>query len=119
MSDKFITGCSTQTGHPLEDAVESFLIENMEWILSQDAVVEWCIAKKPWTEVVLFVTPPADAYGKSDAMRSSDLLQELNCRLISAGFKTNLPMYARHPDVHAMMDYPNRAIEILSTAWMN
>jgi len=68
---------------------------------------------------VLFVTPPADAYGKSDAMRSSDLLQELNCRLISAGFKTNLPMYARHPDGHVMMDYLNRAIEILSTAWMN
>jgi hypothetical protein len=119
MSDKFITGYSTKTGHLLEDAVESFLIENMEWILSQDAVVEWCIAAKPWAEAVLFVTPPADAYGKSDAMRSSELLQELNCRLISAGFKTNLPMYARHADGHVMMDYPNRAIEILSTAWMN
>jgi hypothetical protein len=119
MSDKFIKGYSRKTGHPLEDAVESFLIENMEWILSQDAVVEWCIVEEPWAEAVLFLTPPADVYGKSDEKQSSELLQELNCRLISAGFKTNLPMYARHADGHVMMDYPNRAIEILSTAWMN
>ena len=119
MSDKFITVCSTQTGHPLEDAVESFLIENMEWILSQDAVVEWCIVEKPCAEAVLFVTPPAEVHGKSDEKRSSELRQEINCRLISAGFKTNLPVYARHADGHVMMDYPNRAIEILSTAWMN
>ncbi len=66
MSDKLITGYLRKTGQPLEDAVESFLIENMEWILSQDAVVEWCIAEKPWAEAVLFVTPPADVYGKSD-----------------------------------------------------
>jgi hypothetical protein len=46
MSDKFM-GYSTETGHPLEDAVESFLIENTEWILSQDAVVKWCIVEKP------------------------------------------------------------------------
>ncbi len=50
MSDKFITGYSTETGHPLEDAVESFLIENMEWILSYDALVEWCIVEKPGEE---------------------------------------------------------------------
>jgi hypothetical protein len=119
MSDKFITGYSRKMDYPLEDALESFLIENTEWILSQDAVVEWCIVKKPWAEAVLFVTPPSDAYGKSDEKRSSELLQEINCRLISAGFKTNLPMYARHADGHVMMDYPNRAIEILSTAWLN
>jgi len=119
MSDKFIPGYSTKTGHPLEDAVESFLIENMEWILSQDAVVEWCIGAKPWAEAVLFVTPPADVHGKSDEKRNSELLQEINCRLISAGFKTNLPMYARHANGRVMMDYPNRAIEILSTAWVN
>ena len=119
MSDKLIGSCSTETGHPLEDAVESFLIENMEWILSQDAVVEWCIVEKPWAEAVLFVTPPADVYGKSDEKRSSELLEEINCRLISSGFKTNLPMYARHADGHVMTDYPNRAIEILSTAWVN
>jgi hypothetical protein len=59
------------------------------------------------------------AYGKSDEKRSSELLQEINCRLISAGFKTNLPMYVRHADGHVMMDYPNRAIEILSMAWVN
>jgi hypothetical protein len=119
MSDKFITGHSRKTGHPLETALESFLIENMEWVLSQDAVVEWCIVKKPWAEAVLFVTPPADVHGKSDEKRSSELVQEINCRLISAGFKTNLPMYARHADGHVMMHYPNRAIEILSTAWVN
>jgi hypothetical protein len=119
MSDKFIAGYSTEAGHPLEDALESFLIENTEWLLSQDAVVEWCIGAKPWAEAVLFLTPPSDAYGKSDEKRSSELLQEINCRLISAGFKTNLPMYARHADGHVMMDYPNRAIEILSTAWLN
>ena len=119
MSNKFITSYSTETGHPLEEAVESFLIENMEWILSQDAIVEWCIAEKLWAEAVLFVTPSADAYGKSDEKQSSELLQEINCRLISAGFKTNLPVYARHADGHVMMDYPNRAIEILSTAWVN
>ena len=119
MSDKFITGCSTKTDHPFEDAVESFLIENMEWILSQDAVVEWCIVEKPWAEAVLFVTLPAEVHGKSDEKRNSELLQEINCRLISAGFKTNLPVYARHADGHVMMEYPNRAIEILSTAWMN
>jgi len=28
-------------------------------------------------------------------------------------------MYARRADGHVMMDYPNRAIEILSTAWVN
>jgi len=119
MSDKFITGYSRKTGYPLEDALESFLIENTEWILSQDAVVEWCIVEKPWAQAVLFVTPPADVHGKSDEKRSSELLQEINCRLISAEFKTNLPMYARHADGHVMMDYPNRAIEILSTAWVN
>ena len=119
MSDKLITGYSTETGHPLEDAVESFLIENMEWILSQDVVVKRCIVERPWAEAVLFVTPSADVDGKSDEKRSSELLQEINCRLISAGFKTNLPMYARHADGHVMMDYPNRAIEILSTAWVN
>jgi hypothetical protein len=119
MSDKFITGYSRKMDYPLEDALESFLIENTEWILSQDAVVEWCIVKKPWAEAVLFVTPPADIHGKSDEKSSSELLQEINCRLISAGFKTNLPMYARHADGHVMMDYPNRAIEILSTAWLN
>jgi hypothetical protein len=119
MRDKFIAGYSTEMGHPLEDAVESFLIENMEWILSQDAVVEWCIVEKPWAEAVLFVTPPADLHGTSDEKRNSALLQEINCRPISAGFKTNLPVYARHADGHVMMDYPNRAIEILSTAWMN
>jgi hypothetical protein len=117
MSDKFITSYSAETGHPLEEAVESFLIENMEWILSQDAVVEWCIVEKPWAEAVLFVTP--DVHGKSDEKHSSELLQEINCRLISAGFKTNLPMFARHADGHVMTDYPNRAIEILSTAWVN
>ena len=117
MSDKFITGNSREMGHPLEDALEFFLIENTEWILSQDAVVEWCIVEKPWAEAVLFVTP--DVHGKSNQKRSSELLQEINCRLISAGFKTNLPMYARHADGHVMMDYPNRAIEILSTAWVN
>ena len=119
MSDKFITSYSREMAQPLEDAVESFLIENMEWILSQDAVVEWCIVEKPWAEAVLFVTPPADAYGKSDEKGNSELLQEINCRLISAGFKTNLPVYARHADGHVMMDYPNRAIKILSTAWVN
>ena len=116
MSDRFITS-SRETGESLEDALESFLIENTEWILSQDAVVEWCIVDKPWTEAVLFVTP--DVHGKSDEKRSSELVQEMNCRLISAGFKTNLPTYARHADGHVMMDYPNRAIEILSTAWVN
>jgi hypothetical protein len=119
MSDKFIMGYSRGMGHPVEDALESFLIENTEWILSQDAVVEWCIVEKPWAEAVLFVTPPAEVHGKSDERRSSELLQEINCRLISAGFKTNLPVYARHADGHVMMDYPNRAIEILSTAWVN
>jgi hypothetical protein len=119
MSEKFITGYSRKTGYPLETALESFLIENTEWILSHDAVVEWCIVEKPWAQAVLFVTPPADVYGKSDEKRSSELLQEINCRLISAGFKTNLPVYARHADGHVMMDYPNRAIEILSTAWVN
>jgi hypothetical protein len=119
MGDKFIAGYSTEADHPLEDALESFLIENTEWLLSQDAVVEWCIGAKPWAEAVLFVTPPADVHGKSDERRNSELLQEINCRLISAGFKTNLPVYARHADGHVMMDYPNRAIEILSTAWIN
>lgn len=119
MSDKFITDYSLETGHPFEDALESFLIENTEWLLSQDAVVKWCILKKPWAEAVLFVTPPADVHGKSHEKDNSELLQEINCRLISAGFKTNLPKYARHADGHVMMDYPNRAIEILSTAWMN
>ena len=66
MSDQFITAYSREMGHPLEDALESFLIENTEWILSQDAVVEWCIVGKPWAEAVLFVTPPADVHGKSD-----------------------------------------------------
>jgi len=108
-----------ETGHALEDALESFLIENMEWILSQDAVVKWCIAERPWAQAVLFVTSPADVHGTSYEKRSSELLQEINCRLISAGFKTNLPMYARHADGHVMRDYPNRAIEILSTAWVN
>jgi hypothetical protein len=119
MSDKFIAGYSTEAGHPLEDALESFLIENTEWLLSQDAVVEWCIGAKPWAEAVLFVTLPSDVHGKSDEKRNSELLQEINCRLISAGFKTNLPPYARHADGHVMMDYPNIAIEILSTAWVN
>src|SRR6267154_3241750 len=59
MSDKFIMGYSRGMGHPVEDALESFLIENTEWILSQDAVVEWCIVGKPWAEAVLFVTPSA------------------------------------------------------------
>ena len=119
MSNKLITNYSGKMSHPVEDALESFLIENTEWILSQDAVVEWCIVGKPWAEAVLFVTPPADVHGKSDEKCNSELLQEINCRLISAGFKTNLPVYARHADGHAMMDYPNRAIEILSTAWVN
>jgi hypothetical protein len=119
MSDKFTRGYSRKMDYPLEDALESFLIENTEWILSQDAVLEWCIVEKPWAEAVLFVTPPADVRGKSDEKRNSELLQEINCRLISAGFKTNLPLYARHADGHVMTDYPNRAIEILSTAWIN
>ena len=64
MSDKFIAGYPTETGHPLEDAVESFLIENMEWILSQDAVVEWSIQLLPDvnadspTNLVPPATPP-------------------------------------------------------------
>jgi hypothetical protein len=74
MSDKFITGYSRKMDYPLEDALESFLIENTEWILSQDAVVEWCIVERPWAEAVLFVTPPADVRGKSDEKRSSDAI---------------------------------------------
>lgn len=38
---------------------------------------------------------------------------------VTERLKRNLPMYARHADGRVMMDYPNRAIEILSTAWVN
>jgi len=34
----------------------------------------------------------------------------------NGGLKPIYQMYTRHADGHVMMDYPNRAIEILSTA---
>jgi len=118
MKDKFAMGFAKETGHPLEAALESFLMDNTEWILSQHAIVSFYIIKKPWAEAVLLVTPQANEHWKSDEVQRSKLLQELNHRLITAGYKTNLPPCTCH-DGHLIKDRPCMTIEILSRVWEN
>ena len=119
MINKLAIGFTQETGHPLEGALQSFLMDNTDWILSQHAMVSFYIIKKPWAEAILLVTPQANEHWKSDEVQRSKLLQELNHRLITAGYKTNLPPCAHNADGHLIKNRPCMTIEILSRVWEN
>ena len=82
-------GLFKATGHPLEEPLSQFLLQNEQWISAQGATMSFRIAQRPWAEAQLLVTP-------------LELRTEVNRRLVAAGFKTNLPERDRHLDGHFM-----------------
>jgi len=111
MKGKNYVGLFKATGHPLEEPLSRFLLENEPWILSQGATVSFRIIKKPWAEAGVLVTHDAQVESVEGALR-----QEMNRRLTAAGFKTNLPKFDRHADGRILTDHPGKMIEILGWA---
>jgi len=108
MNEQEFIGYIKRTGHPLEVPLSDFIQENASWVLSQGAVVGFHIIEKTWAQAIVVVIPKDDTEYAEGAVR-----QEINRRLVAAGFKTNLPKYDRHADGHFIKDMPATGIEIL------
>ena len=108
MNEPEIIGYIKRTGNPLEVPLSDFLQGNASWILSQGAVVGFRIIEKAWAGALVLVLPKTDTECAEGAVR-----QEINRRLVAAGFKTNLPKYDRHADGHFIKDMSATGIEIL------
>ena len=103
-----ILGYNIATGHALERPLANFLERNALWVKSQGAVVSWRIVAKPWAQALVVVTMRTPEEELAGTVR-----QEINRRLVTAGFQTNLPDYDRHSNGHLIKDRAACSIEVL------